>query len=70
MYGRRRPGHGPLFYIVVGVVGVAVLIALCRAFDYDPFGIIGWIIDSVTWLVTKLADVIYYSPFFRSMIGK
>ena len=44
--------------------------AVCKAFNYDPFGIIAWIIDSVTWLVTKIADVIYYSPFFKAMTGK
>lgn len=70
MYGRRRPGHGPLSYIIAGILGIAALMAVCKAFNYDPFGIIAWIIDSVTWLVTKIADVIYYSPFFKAMTGK
>lgn len=67
--GRGR-GHGTLFYVVIGIVGVAVAVALCRAFDYDPFGIIGWVIDSVTWLVTRIADAIYASPVFHSVVGR
>lgn len=69
MYRRSR-GHGPLFYAVLLVVGLGAAIAVCRAFDFDPFGIIGWVIDSTAWLVGRIADVIYDSGVFRQMVGR
>lgn len=50
------------------IVGAAALIALLRVFGWDPFGIVSWIVDAVTYSVTRLADSL--TPIFHSFFGR
>lgn len=50
------------------VIGAAALIALLRVFGWDPFGIVSWIVDAVTYSITRLADS--FTPLFHNFFGR
>lgn len=52
------------------ILGLALLIAICKVFNYDPFGMINWTANFFIYIVTKLADTIYNFPLFRHLFGK
>ena len=56
--------------ILIIIFGLALFIAVCRLFNYDPFGMINWMMNFFTYTITKLADMIYNFPFFRKLFGK
>ena len=56
--------------IVIGILVASLLLAICRAFNYDPFGIIDWVVNAVVYAVNRLTDIIFNNPLFQGIFGK
>mgnify|MGYP001460811854 FL=1 len=68
MYGRRRGGMlGTILFVVIGL---SLALAICRVFNYDPFGIIDWLINGFTYTINHLTDLIYNSAPFKAIFRK
>lgn len=54
--------------ILLFILGAACLIAVLRVFGWDPFGLVSWIVDAITYSITRLADSM--TPIFHSFFGR
>lgn len=64
--GRRSIGNTILKVIGYFLLG-GLLIALLRAFDFDPFGIIDWIWNIGTSILNKIADWFSNNDTFQNV---
>lgn len=53
---------------ILVLMGLAV--ALLRAFDFDPFGIIDWIFSWVGTVVSAIADFFGGNQYFKTFTDK
>lgn len=55
-----------LLYLLLAGLALAVL----RIFHWDPFGVIDWIWNSITTIVTRIADFFVGQPWFQKIFSK
>lgn len=71
MARRRSGGIGNRFLQVVGyILLAAVILALLRTFDMDPFGVIDWLWSWLVSIVTRISDWLMNNEVFREITDK
>lgn len=54
--------------MVMWVLVAGLLLALLRAFNWDPFGVIGWAWSWASGLVTTVSDAFASNPAFQKAV--
>lgn len=65
---KKAGGKAMQFLGLLVIVGFAV--ALLRAFDWDPFGVIDWIINWVITIITAISDWFGGNQYFQAFTDK
>ena len=52
------------------LIGCGFLLALMRVFNWDPFGVVGWLWDWFSAIVTRIADFFTGNDTFRKVTSK
>lgn len=54
-----------MFILIAGL-----LIALLRMFNYDPFGVVSWVISWIVWGINGVANFFFDSQVFHEITKK
>lgn len=67
----KAGGAGNKALKMLGIfVVIGFLVAILRVFDWDPFGVIDWIINWVLMIITSIADFFGGNEYFQKFTNE
>lgn len=67
----KSGGIGGTALKILGVfVVLGFIVALLRVFNWDPFGVIDWIIFWITTIITSISDWFGGNEYFQAFTNK